>query len=95
MYPDFDYFVRNYYHQDWMLDSPSSLQVVEAFINRESPTSIQGLRRDIGEILALDCLSNDLVYDHGGNYNPNLDGLSTRSWLESVHARLVLAESCK
>lgn len=70
------------------MDSSSSEMVVKKFVSSESAEMIGGLRNDIETVLALESVSESLVYDFGGNYNPKVDGLSTRAWLESVHAWL-------
>ncbi|WP_168172901.1 contact-dependent growth inhibition system immunity protein [Pseudomonas sp. PA27(2017)] len=88
MCPILHYFLRNYFHQDWMIDSSSSEMVVKKFVSSESAEMITGLRNDIEVVLALESVSDSLVYDWGGNYSPKVDGLSTRAWLESVRVWL-------
>ena len=66
MCPILHYFLRNYFHQDWMIDSSSSEMVVKKFVNSESAEMIEGLRNDIEAVLALESVSESLVYDLGG-----------------------------
>jgi len=78
------YFLRTYFHQDWMSDYSSSHEAIDDFVKHETDVKVAALHQEIIELLSGDDISEDLVYDYGGHYSPKFDGLSVRDWLQKV-----------
>jgi vacuolar-type H+-ATPase catalytic subunit A/Vma1 len=78
------YFLRTYFHQDWMSDYSSFHEAIDDFVEHESEAKVAALHKDLIELLSEDDISESLVYDYGGNYSPKVDGLSIRDWLQEI-----------
>ena len=84
-------FFLTYLHPDWRLDDPSPDAVVARF-RRQAAESVPALADELEELAALPVL-DDVLRDHvlrryDLNYDPQLDGLTMRQWLQHVGATL-------
>ena len=78
------YFLRTYFHQDWMSDYSSFHEAIDDFIEHETNTKVAVLHQELVELLSENDISENLVYDYGGNYSPKVDGLNIRDWLQEI-----------
>jgi hypothetical protein len=72
------YLAETYFHQDWDLNAPTPLGVVEAFRDREADGTVQGLRSDLEGLLAADPTEDSLrvlwLKRGRADWNPTTDG---------------------
>lgn len=94
-YPDLKYFLRCYFHQNWVDLYGSYEGVIEAFLREDVPERIARAKSDIDRLLALPVnaavLSDWIDRGSEGGYDPEeMDG---RSYLEMFRARIARAQS--
>lgn len=84
-------FFLSYFHQDWKLDDPSVDAVLERF-KRDAAESVPTLVAELVELSALpvpeNVLRDHVLRRYNLNYDPQIDGLTMRHWLEHVNATL-------
>ncbi|GDY27126.1 hypothetical protein AHAT_30160 [Agarivorans sp. Toyoura001] len=86
------YFMRTYFHQDWMEEFTSATDVVRDFALNESKDTVRGLISEINVLLASETISERYLIEIGGNYSPEVDGLSASEWLEAILAQVEKSE---
>ena len=86
-------FFAGYFHEDWPLEADSPDEVVSAFVRQ--PEAGRDLGELSGSIVAFvedhpndDELDAALFKELGCYYSPRAGGISTRSWLLGVAAKL-------
>ena len=86
------YLARTYFHQDYDIEAPTPLGVVEAFRADETDVAVAELLADIEEVLATAKTEEDLediwLRQCGSMYNPKTDGQTLRAWFESMRSVL-------
>ena len=88
-------FFGAYFHEDWSLGADSPDEVVSAFIRergdaRELEQLSSGIMAFVEQYPEEDELGEALIKELGCSYLPLADGISTRSWLLGVAAKLKL-----
>jgi hypothetical protein len=87
--PNIEEFLGGYFHQDWMEDAPTSISVVEQYLN-EWP--VEGITKASNELNVLLMHSDDemahYLKEMGCEYYPVGDGFSYREWLNQLADRL-------
>lgn len=79
------YLLGGYFHQDWFYDHSSSDEVILYFLSRESSDRCLALRQEIIDLLSNEKeISKEFIYELNGYYDPTVDGLTAREWLESI-----------
>lgn len=87
-YPALQQFLAAYFHQDWMLDDLTSMDVVRRFA-RNNP--VGPVRGDLQRLLSLLGSEDDLeqIFEESrAAYDPRADGVSLGEWLASVENEL-------
>ncbi|MFD6177613.1 MULTISPECIES: contact-dependent growth inhibition system immunity protein [unclassified Isoptericola] len=79
---------RTYFHQDYDVEAPTPLGVVEVFRSDEAAATVQELRSDIEAALSAnsdeDALEDLWLRQCGSMYDPTVDGVSFRDWFTSM-----------
>jgi hypothetical protein len=77
------YFFEAYFHQDWRCDHATSVDCVMAFRAGEPADSCQQLRQALQSLQATQAdLPQDTINRLGGNFRPEMEGLTMDAWLE-------------
>lgn len=84
LHETFQYFLRAYFHQDWMEDYSSSLMALDDFIEHESQETVSSLYCELVDILNADAFIEEIINEYGGNYSPSTEGFSVKGWLQEV-----------
>ena len=84
-------FFLTYFHPDWRLDDQSPDAVLARF-RRDAAESVTSLVGELDELTALpvpdNVLRDHVLRRYDLNYDPQLDGLTMRQWLQHVGAML-------
>ena len=82
------YLARTYFHQDYDLEAPTALGVVETFRADETEQTVAELLADIEEAISTATSEGELeeiwLRQCGSMYNPRTDGLTFRAWFDSM-----------
>lgn len=79
------YLLGAYFHQDWFYDAPTPEEVIKYFVSRESSEKTLKLKQELTELLLTKGeLSQEVISDRNGYYDPAADELTVREWLESI-----------
>lgn len=86
-------FFSGYFHEDWELEAEDPNGIIDIYLSqqadREHPVSVAAdLDALTSSELSDDALSSMLFKDLGCYYDPSVDGLSARAWLQQVSRRL-------
>ena len=82
------YFLRTYFHQDWMEDYSSSFMALDDFIQHESQETVSSLYYELVDALSIDPFNEEVINEYGGNYSPSTEGLSVKGWLQEVCSKI-------
>lgn len=93
-------FLLTYFHEDWMLDDPTTESVAERFVRATNSGADRDFRETvIAEIrdllrrpLSEDDLHSYLLDEYSTCYDPWMDERTTREWLEAVLTILTAAD---
>ena len=83
------YLAEAYFHQDWDLNAPTPVGVLEAFSSRETPGTVRSLRSELVAILAGDLTEEQLrdiwLRQGRAEWDPTRHGWATfRAWFDTV-----------
>jgi hypothetical protein len=83
------YLARNYFHQDWDLEAPTPVGVVEVFRDEEPARVVAELRTELIDVLAAqpteDALRTLWLRTSGSMWDPSSSGWgSYRAWFEAM-----------
>ena len=82
------YLFRGYFHQDCLVDVPDWESVVERFKAAEPPEIVQAAREALAALSTSfdDAGIDEFLFGPGlrSFYNPRLDGLTSRQWIERI-----------
>ncbi|MFC8732683.1 contact-dependent growth inhibition system immunity protein [Luteimicrobium sp. NPDC057192] len=82
------YLAQNYFHQDWDLDAPTPVGVLEVFRKEETPGSVAELRTEIQAILGTDpseSVLRDTWNRAGADWDPEVTKWGTyREWFDAM-----------
>ncbi|GMA25744.1 hypothetical protein GCM10025864_35030 [Luteimicrobium album] len=83
------YLAETYFHQDWDLNAPTPLGVLQSFKESEATETVGSLRADVQSLLAGDPTEERLrdIWFHQGraDWDPTRHGWTTfREWFEAV-----------
>ena len=82
----FDRLVKGYFHQDWDLSGPNAKAVLEEFARNE-PDDVAGAREAAAALLDSGRDEDELAHEletFGLHYDPEIDGLTHREWLQLI-----------
>lgn len=86
------YLARRYFHQDYDIEAPTPLGVLEAFRADETDAAAAELLVDIEEVIATAKGERDLediwLRQCGSMYSPQTDGQTLRAWFNSMRSVL-------
>lgn len=78
------YFFEAYFHQDWRDDYATSLDAVKAFSVDEPMDTKMKLKNALSNLLSQGELPQDSFNKLGGNFKPEREGMSVKSWIEQA-----------
>lgn len=88
VYPQLRHFARAYFHQDWDLEAPTALGVVQNFKANVHPDVTAALTSEIRSILDSGMTDDEIgdlwLKTCRAEYLPSADGMTYRSWLAAV-----------
>ncbi len=93
-YPYLFQFFGGYFHQDWMLDSPTWQDVVRQYAKEAAPDDLHRALAEIEDLLHTtpddQVLEQRLLHELGCEYDPrpDLGGPTYREWLAAVAGML-------
>lgn len=80
-----------YFHEDWPEEYGTPVQAVTQFIDESSPEELNLAASAIDALLAgnpsEDELKEILFDDMESHYDPTIDGVTLRTWLEQLRAK--------
>jgi CdiI immunity protein len=91
-----EYYLSNYFHQDWCEEFQTSQQVLIAFCEAETTELISGLTDDINLLLLTPMPSTDLdqrLVQLGSFFEPSGEGVSARMWLEGIVKTILILKA--
>jgi hypothetical protein len=89
--PEIAQLLAGYFHQDWVLESQSWEDVIDAFVAESPPSAVVGCAADVRDLLAAGLSDAELagVLRHlGAAIDPAAYGLTPSAWLGAVLSRL-------
>lgn len=91
-FPELTQFFSSYFHQDWPLEASSASEVVENYLDSESPETIEAVLAELNLLLEMSIAEPDLetliLEELGCYYDPSSENLTVTEWLESVQQSL-------
>lgn len=84
-FKDLEQILGGYFHQDWMDEFSSEKEAIEYILKNESRRKIVSAKEAIEEVLNKDMSEEeykDKLFALGNEYEYELDGYSSREWLE-------------
>lgn len=72
---------QSYFHQDWMLDYPTTMDGIKFIKERETFDRAEEFRLSLIELSKNTDLAQDFAYQYGGEFKPELEGMSVIEWL--------------
>lgn len=91
-FPELTQFFSSYFHQDWPLEASSASEVVENYLDSESPETIEAVLAELNQLLEMSIAEPDLetliLEELGCYYDPSSENLTVTEWLESVQQSL-------
>lgn len=89
-------FFAAYFHEDWSIEADTPDQILAKFVRQNDEFQRDNLSRYISAFVHDHPddreLGEALYKDLGCYYDPNSDGISARSWLLAVAAKLMARE---
>jgi hypothetical protein len=77
-----------YFHQDYDLEAPTTLDVVRSFQQGEPPGAIAELVSDLESVLNSSMSEKEMrnlwISEYGASYDPLADGKAYRSWFADI-----------
>ncbi|WP_413230265.1 contact-dependent growth inhibition system immunity protein [Kitasatospora herbaricolor] len=87
-----EYLAASYFHQDYRLESDSPIGNLGRFLENEGAAAGQELLSEIQVILSCDMSESEIreiwIETYRSAYNPGVDGITNRKWMECMAAFL-------
>jgi hypothetical protein len=85
-------FFAAYFHQDWMVDANEPHEVIEKYIEWESPETVRETLNELHQLIAEERSDSDLrrilLNDLGCYNDPYLSGKTAIEWLRDIAEQL-------
>jgi CdiI immunity protein len=85
-------FFGGWFHQDWPIEGPDDVAVIERVINESEPEFVRAVRVELDELLSLgmdeEAMRSAVWSGFGCGYTPLDDGVTMIEWVRSVRDRL-------
>ena len=79
-----EHFFQGYFHQDWSLDYPTTLDGVRFFKSRETEERVLELASELGTLIGETEPPQTLIYDLGGEFRPEVENMTVNEWLKAA-----------
>jgi hypothetical protein len=81
-----------YFHQDFDLEAPTPLDIVDLFVAGEPQAAVDELVSDLRSLMDSAMTNADMrglwINDYGASYDPMAEGIEYRRWFTDILERL-------
>jgi hypothetical protein len=91
-FPALSAFFGGWFHQDWPIEGPDDVAVVDRFVSESDPELVDAVRLEFDRLLALGldeaAMRSAVWYGFGCGYTPEGSGRTMTEWVRSIRDRL-------